>query len=173
MKKIVKRSLIVAGVLAGVLVIAAAGYRFMFTQGIIDPFEINSPNLKSKVLIAAQGTAFKHALVSGITEKLKQQPVYIKVIDVTSLPAVKEEEWNAVVLISTCQSAKLQAETMAYLNQAAALGKHLVLITSGSGDWKPQEARFDSISSASKTAKVDPLVTDMLRQIEDILKKTS
>jgi hypothetical protein len=140
MKKGIKITLIVAGVLVGLCGIVAIGYRVMFTQGVATSFEVNTPDLETKVLIATQGSNFKDGLVSGITEELKIQPVYMKVIDVTALPDIKEEQWNAVVVLSTCQSGALQAQTMTYLRQAKALEKHVVLITSGAGDWKPEEA---------------------------------
>jgi hypothetical protein len=173
MKKGVKITLIVIGVIVGLLVIAAVGYRVMFSQGVATSFEVNNPDLETKVLIATQGSNFKDALVSGIIEELKTKAVYIKVIDVTALSKRKEEEWNAVLVLSTCQSQTLQAETMAYLQQAKELEKHVVLITSGAGDWQPKEAPFDSISSASKMANVAPLVARIIKQLEGILEKTS
>ena len=173
MKKGVKITLIVGGVFVGLLVVAAVGYRVLFTQGVAASFEVNTPDLETKVLIATQGSNFKEGLVSGIIEELKIKPVYMKIIDVTALPDIKEEEWDAVVVLSTCQSGTLQAETMAYLQQANALEKHIVMITSGAGDWKPEGARFDSISSASKAANVAPLVARIIEQLEGILEKTS
>ncbi len=173
MKKGIKITLIIAGVLVGVCAIAAVGYRLIFTQGVATSFEVNTPDLETKVLIATQESNFKEGLVSGITEELKAKPVYMKIIDVTTLPTINEEEWNAVVVLSTCQSGILQAETLAYLQQANALEKHVVLITSGSGDWKPEEVSFDSISSASKTTNVAPLVARIVKQLEGILEKTT
>lgn len=173
MKKSVKITVIIVGVIVGLLAIVAVGYKVLFSQGVAPSFEVNTPDLETKVLIATQGSNFKDALVSGIVEKLKTKAVYMKVIDVTELSNMNEKEWNAVVVLSTCQSQSLQAEAMVYLQQVNALEKHVVLITSGAGDWKPQEVSFDSISAASKTANVAPLVARIITQIEGILEKTS
>ena len=112
MKKGVKITLIAVGVIVGLLIITAVGYKVMFSQGIATSFEVNDPDMETKVLIATQGSGFKDALVAGITGELKTKPVYIKVIDVTDLSNMKEEEWNAVLVFSTCQSQTLpQADT--------------------------------------------------------------
>ena len=169
MKKASKIGLIVAGSIVGLLIIAAVGYRLMFSQGVVESFEVNSPDLKTKVLIATQGSGFKDALVSGIIEDLKKKSAYIKVVDVTTLSDVKEDEWNVVVLISTCQSAKLQPDTVAYLDQAKDLDKTILLITSGSGTWKPEDSPIDCISSASRKANVDSLVVNILNRLNTIL----
>jgi hypothetical protein len=173
MKKGAKITLIVVGVLVGLCVVVAIGYRLMFVQGVATSFEVNTPDLDTKVLIATQRSNFKDGLVTGITEELKRQPVYIKVIDVTALPDMQEEEWNAVIVLSTCQSGELQVQTMTYLQQANALEKHVVLITSGSGTWKPEDVFWDSISSASKTAEIPPLVVRIITQIEEIVGRSS
>jgi hypothetical protein len=169
MKKATKIGLIVVGSIVGVLIIAAVGYRLIFSQGVAESFEVNSSDLDTKVLIATQESDFKDALVSGIIEDLEKKPTYIKVVDVTTLSDVKEDEWNVVMLISTCQSSKLQADTTAYLDQAQDLDKTILLITSGSGTWKPENAPIDSISSASRKVNVDSLVVNILNRLNTIL----
>ena len=100
---------------------------------------------------------------------MKQKPVYIKVIDATALSGVKEEDWNAVVLINTCEGGKLQPDVKNYLTQAKNLNKLVLLTTSGSGDWKPNDVAVDSISSASKKKNVPTLSADILARLEKIL----
>jgi hypothetical protein len=165
MKKATKIGLIVVASVVGLLIIAAVGYRLIFSQGVVESFEVNSSDLDTKVLIATQGSGFKDALVSGIIEDLKKKPIYIKVVDVTTLSDVKEDDWNVVVLISTCQSATLQPDTATYLDQAKDLDKTILLITSGSGTWKPENSPLDSISSASKKANVDSLIVNILNRL--------
>ena len=167
--KALKIGLIVVGSIVGLLVIAVVGYKFLFSQGVVESFEVNDPALTPKVLIASQGSGFKNALVSGIIEDLKQKPIYIKVVDVSALPEVKEDEWNALVLINTCQSSRLQPDVEEYLSQTQKPDHLVLLTTSGSGNWKPEKSPVDSISSASKKKNVDSLVADILKRVETIL----
>ena len=169
MKKALKIGVIIVGSLIGLLIIVAVGYKLIFSQGVATSFEVNSPDLKTKVLIATQGSGFKDALVAGISEELKKKPTYINVVDVSALSDVKEDEWNVVVLVSTCQSDTLQADTAAYLSRIKDPDKTILLITSGSGTWKPENSPIDSISSASRKANVDSLVANILNRLNAIL----
>ena len=169
--KVVKIGLIVIGSIVGLLIIAAVGYRFLFSQGIAESFEVNSPELTIKVLIASQGSGFKDALVSGIIEDLEKKPIYMNVVDVSALPEIKEDEWNALVVINTCQSGILQPDVKDYLTRIKKPENVVLLTTSGSGNWKPEESPVDSISTASKKKNIGPLVAEILERVEMILGK--
>lgn len=161
--------LVVAGLLvAGAL--AAWIYRDVYSQKVAESFDINSPELDTRVLIATQGSSFKNALVSRITEVLGKKSVYINVIDVSALPEINEDDWQALVLITACQSDEMPAEVNAYLANTRALDRLVLLVTSGSGKWRPEGVRLDSISSASTKAQVGPLATEILRRLETLLK---
>ena len=167
--KALKIGLIVIASLVVVMFIFLVAYKILYSQGIAPSFEVNRPDLKQKVLIITQGSKFKDALVSHLIEQLKQKPVYIKVIDATALSGVKEEDWNAVVLINTCEMGKLQPDVKNYLTQAKNFNKVVLLTTSGSGDWKPKDVAVDSISSASKKEHVPSLSANILARLEKIL----
>lgn len=175
MKKFVILSIssFLIGCLVGLVIIVLVGYRLFFSQKIAESFEVNSPELATKVLVATQGSSFKNALVAGITEDLGKKQVYIKVIDVSALPEINEAEWHALVLVNTCQGGKMQADAKDYLARAKELEKIILLITSGSGSWKPEDSPVDSISSASRKKQVQPLVTEILKRLDGILENVS
>ncbi|PIE32178.1 hypothetical protein CSA56_16350 [candidate division KSB3 bacterium] len=75
-------------------------YQRVSSQGIAQTFEINDSHHGRKLLIATQKSTFKEALVAEITQELKGHPVYIKVIDITTLPATREADWNTIVVIN-------------------------------------------------------------------------
>jgi hypothetical protein len=167
--KIVKRGLIVAGSLLVLAAIGSLGYKLICSQGIAEAFEVNSPELETKVLIATQGSAFKNALVASVTEELGKKPVYIQVIDVTALPGMIEDEWSALLIINTCESSEMQKDAQNYLSQLKALEKVVLLTTSGSGSWAPEGFAIDSISSASRKGKVQALAAEILQRLDQIL----
>lgn len=45
----------------------------------------------------------------------------------------------------------------------------VLLTTSGSGTWTPEELTVDSISSASRKHKIQPVVTEILKRLDKIL----
>jgi hypothetical protein len=121
------------------------------------------------VLIASQGSGFKDVLVSGIIENLEKKPIYIKVVDVSALAEIKGDEWNALVLINTCQSSSLQPDVKDYLSRTKKPEHVVLLTTSGSGNWKPEKSPVDSISSASKKENIGLLVAEILKRLNQIL----
>jgi hypothetical protein len=161
--------LIVVGlVVIGALV--ARGYRDFYSQKVAESFDVNSPELDTRVLIVTQGSSFKNALVSRITEELGKKSIYVNVIDVSALPEINEDDWHALVLITACQSDEMPAEVNAYLASTCASDRLTLLVTSGFGKWQPEGVRLDSISSASKKSQVEPLATEILTRVERILR---
>jgi hypothetical protein len=152
-------------------IIAFGIYLLVNLQGVIEPFEVNSPDARHKVLIASQGSRFKNMLVSGLVGRFKASPTYIRVVDVTSLSEVSEADWNAVVLIHTTQGSQMQPDARKYLGQARDLDKIILVTTSGSGKWRTKEFDIDTLTSASRKAKVGPLVNTITHRLEAILRK--
>ena len=169
MKKSTKIMIIAA--IPAVPIIAFGIYLLVNLQGVIEPFEVNSPDAKHKVLIASQGSRFKNMLVSGLVDRIKDTPTYIRVIDVTSLSVVNEGDWNAVVLIHTTQGSRMQPDAREYLGRAKELGKIILVTTSGSGKWRTEEFDIDTLTSASRKAKVGLLINTITHRLEAILRK--
>jgi hypothetical protein len=169
MKKSTK--IMIIAVIPAVPIIAFGIYLVVNLQGVIEPFEVNSPDAKHKVLIASQGSRFKNMLVSGLVDRIKDTPTYIRVIDVTSLSEVSEADWNAVVLIHTTQGGRMQPDAREYLGRAKELDKVILVSTSGSGKWRTEEFDIDTLTSASRKAKVGPLTNTVTHRLEAILRK--
>ena len=168
MKKSTK--IVIIAAIPAVPIIAFGIYLLVNLQGVIEPFEINSPDAIHKVLIASQGSRFKNMLVPGLVEGIKGSPTYIRVIDVTSLSEVDEADWNAVVLIHTTQGG-MQPDARRYLGRAKELDKVTLVTTSGSGKWRTEEFDIDTLTSASRKAEVGLLVNTITHRLKAILRK--
>ena len=171
--KTLKITLIVISSIVVVLLIAFGIYLLMNRQGVIEPFEVNSPALGQKVLIASQGSDFKNAVVESLTQYLREKPVYVNVIDVTALAKVVEDEWDAVVLIHTTERWKLQPDVKAYLDRSEDLSKVVLLTTSGSGKWKTKDFKVDVITSASKMSEINSVLKKIISRLNVILGKVN
>jgi len=142
-------------------------YKFHYSMDVAESFEINTPDLKHRVLIATQGSEFKDTVVAGIVDYLKQRHAYIKVIDVAALPQVNEDKWNAVVVIHTWENWKPQADAKAYLERVKDLNKVIVLTTSGNGDYKIEGV--NAITSASVMTDIPSHILDIKARLDSIL----
>lgn len=166
MARLRKTFLTAAAVVVAALAFAT-WYRFQYSMEAARSFEVNDPASQQRVLIATQGSAFKDAVMSGVVAHLKARPAYVKVIDVSELPEVKEDDWSAIVLLHTWEMSKPQADAKAFVERARDTGKIVVLSTSGAGDQKMQGV--DAISSASVMADAADRVTKITARVDAIL----
>lgn len=134
---------------------------------IVESFEVNTPELKNRVLIATQGSEFKDAVVVGIVDHLKKRDAYIKVVDVAVLQQVNHDKWNAVVIIHTWENWKPQADAKAYLERVKDLKKIIVLTTSGNGGHKIEGVH--AITSASEINDIPSYILNMNARLDAIL----
>ena len=167
--KTLKLILKILGALIVLLLCSFIVYCLIYSQEVIEPFEVNSPDLETKVLVASQGSDFKHVLLKELTERIDKKDIYIKVIDVTTLSGIKEESWDAIILINTIEWYRLHKDVRIFLNSAQDTDKIIMLATSGDGDMKPKVCRIDTITSASKLNKADEKLKIILSKLESIL----
>lgn len=166
--KILKISLIVIGILVLLIVFSLVSVKLFFTQGVIDEFEINSPEAGYNILIASQKSNFKNSLVERLVDDLNSDSTYIKVIDVTELSGINDKDWNAMILINTCEAGMMQKDVIRFLSQTAYKDRIILLTTSGSGVWKPADSPVDTFSSASKKESIDSSLDYIKKRIEQI-----
>ncbi len=149
------------------LVACMSWYRVHYSMHPARAFEINSPAANSKVLIATQRSDFKDSIVSGVVAHLREHQAYVKVVDVSALPSVRETDWNAIVLIHTWQMEKPQPDAKKFIDRTKNLRKVIVLTTSGAGTRKMEGV--DAISSASDMIDVPKRVAEVDKRIDAVL----
>jgi hypothetical protein len=162
-----KKTLLVTAGILGVVFGFLTWYRAHYSMVPAHAFEVNSPASEPRVLIATQGSAFKDALVAGVVEHLKERSAYVKVIDLSGLPAVNDKDWSAVVVLHTWQMGKPPGEAKAFIDRARPSGKVVILSTSGAGDFKIEGV--DAISAASKMSDVPARVAQITGRVDAIL----
>lgn len=167
--KVLKIILISLGSLIALVVLLNVIFFFGMTQKPAKPFEVNSPNLDKKILIATQGSNFKKSLVSNIIENIKEKSVYIKVIDVGTLPEIQKDRWNAVVIINSIQMGKFAKGVDEFLSKTDD-NDNMILLNLGSATNEALEKySIDTISSASKKDNIDNLSKKILEKINPFL----
>lgn len=142
-------------------------YKAYYSMGVADSYEVNSPKLKHKILVATQGSEFKRSIVSGIIEHLKQRPSYLKIIDVSALSQVNENDWDALVILHTWENWQPQADAKAFLEGVKDSNKVIVLTTSGNGTYKMEGV--DAITSASVKENVPSRILEVTKRLDLIL----
>jgi hypothetical protein len=131
--------------------------------------EAGDPWAGNKVLIATQRSEFKEAVVSRVVEDLRADLCYVKVIDLKALKDEPATEYDAVVVVNTCKAWSLTRGASRFVKNFEDKEKVVLLTTAGGGDWMPKSAGVDSITSASKSQKVDPLADEIVGRVRKIL----
>ena len=149
------------------LILFAFWYKWQYSMDRAESFEVNSSELHNKVLIASQGSDFKMNLVSSIVDDLRDREVYIKVIDVADLKNVKEETWNAIVIIHTWEYNQPQKDASNFIDGAINPENLIIIGTSGSGDLRIKG--IDGMSSASMMSEIKGTTEFVLSKIEEKL----
>ncbi len=152
--KVLKKVLIVLSSLIILAVIAFGIYLLINIQDVAESFEVGSPGMSKKILIASQGSKYKNLMVDNLTSRLKGEDVYISVIDISGLNEINQEDWDAQIIIHTTEAWKLPEPVKKYLEKINNPDEVILLITSGNGVWKPEDCKVDILTSASKVADI-------------------
>ncbi|MEJ2355129.1 MAG: hypothetical protein P8Y62_04410 [candidate division WOR-3 bacterium] len=166
--KIFKRVLMVIGALIVLFVIVFGIYLLMHRQSVAEPFEVGSPDMGRKILIATQGSEYKDLMVDTLTARLEGEDVYISVIDISGLKEINQEDWDAEIIIHTTEGWKLPDPVKEYLGRMENPDEVILLITSGDGNWKPEDCKVDIITSASKYSDIPMKANIIENKIESL-----
>lgn len=162
-----KKVLLSITALALVLFAFLSWYKFHYSMKPVEAFAVNNPGLAQHVLIATQGSAYKDAIVAGLVADLRTRPVYIRVIDVSGLSEVREQDWDVIVVLHNWENWKPQPDAAAFINRVADKNKLIVVSTSGDGDMKIEGV--DAITSASRLSDVPAHLALIQKRINALL----
>lgn len=143
-------------------------YKNANSMEIAEPFEVNSPLLEQKILIATQGSKFKDKVVDGLVERLRDHSLYLKVIDVSSLPDIEEDDFIAIVLLHNWELQKPPEAIEQFLKESKNNKKIVVLATSGGSDTSREGV--DVISGESIMGEAPERVDQLMSKLELLLK---
>lgn len=147
----------------------ALWYKYEYAMEISEEYAINNQELELKLLIATQGSEFKDAVVGKIINEYKIDSVFIKVIDVSSLPKIIAQDYTAIVLIHTWENWQPPKAIEDFVNDTMVdKNKLIVLTTSGEGSYKMDEV--DAITGESKLENVTSFADIIIKRLESLLK---
>lgn len=134
------------------------------------PFEVNDPDLKTKVLIASQGSPFKDSLVHGILKYYQKDSIYFKVIDVYTLFTVPINKWDALIVINSWEYGSPPRNLKRYIKEYPnELDKLIILSTVGSSNIALED--IDVISGESIIEKVPDYTNIVVNRLNKIIQK--
>jgi len=166
---VLKKVLIVLGSLIILAVITSGVYLLIHRQGVADSFEVGAAGMNKKILIASQGSKYKNLMIDTLTSRLKGEDVYISVIDISGLNEIDQEDWDAQIIIHTTEGYRVPEPVKEYLGRIENPDEVMLLITSGSGKWKPEDCKVDILTSASKVTDITGLANSIVDKVSSLL----
>ena len=110
-------------------------YRNNYSMDAVMTYSVYSQTFDKKLLIATQGSTFKDSLVQNVVRYYENDSVFIKVIDVSTLPAVNPTDFNATLILHTWEYGKAPKGVVAFVEKNREhLEKVGVFATSGEGN---------------------------------------
>lgn len=163
-----KKALLIGLFLLIGLIVLSFWYSITFSMDVVPTYEVNEPSLEKKLLIATQGSDFKNAITSAVVERYKQDAVYIRVVDVTSLDTIDPKPFTAILIIHTWEYWKPPKTVSTFRERAKEYHNKMVyLSTSGDGNYKI--AGVDAISGESILANAPLFVDKINHKLSTIL----
>jgi len=154
--------------LGAIILIFAIWYKYEFTMEVAQEFEVNSSDLKHKLVIATQGSTFKNEITKGIINYYEKDSVFVKVIDITSLADIDPAESSAIVLIHTWEHFQPPKDAETFINRTKDInGKIIVLTTSENGNFKMRGV--DAITGESILENTNAYVNQITKRVDSIL----
>lgn len=160
--------IVVVSLIVLFVIVFGIHYALINRQGVAQPFEVGTADMDKKVLIATQGSNFKNVMVDTLTSRLKGEDVYIRVIDISGLNEVNQEDWDAEIIIHTTEAFKLPESVKEYLDRIENPDEVMLLITSGSGKWRPEDYKVDILTSASRVEDIAKLADSIMIKVNSL-----
>jgi len=168
---ILKKILIGIGALIVLFVVVFGIYLLIHVQDVAEPLEVGSPDMNKKVLIATQGSKYKNLMVDTLIARLKAEDIYISVIDISNLSEINQEDWDAEIIIHTTEGWKVPEPVKEFLDRIEKPDVVMLLITSGNGEWKPEDCKVDILTSASKVADISEKANSIEEKVNSLFEE--
>ncbi len=168
MKRFGKIMLIIVSVVI-ILLLWATWYTYEYAMEEAKAFEVNTPALEQKLLIATQGSEFKDAITNSIVNHYKSDSIFIKVIDVSSLVEIQPEDYTAIILLHTWENWKAPFVVKQFVDRTSDHSdKMIILTTSGEGTYRISGV-VDAITGESNLEEAPDFANKIITRLEPLL----
>ena len=147
----------------GLFIVFAIWYKLTYSMDQVEPYSLNSEVFETKLLIASQGSTFKNALVTRITDHYKEDSIFIQVVDVSGLPKISASDYTAILIIHTWEYDKPPEAVTEFVENSSNPSQFVVLSTSGEGG-----NTIDGVDGISGESVVDDVPDYSMRVISKL-----
>lgn len=127
----------------------------------------------AQILIAAEKSEFKDAVVEKITKDAEEKELSAKVIELKQLPDESVDAYEAVVIVNTVWAWRLRGDAKKFLKDLTEeqRGKVILVSTAADESWETKQEGVHAITSASKMNNVDKVSGFVVEKLAEMLEK--
>lgn len=130
-----------------------------------------NPDGDQKIILASvRGSDFKERIIQTLAEKYKDD-YSVVVINLDEYQQIADKSYDVIVLMDENQAGMRFSGKVKKIADKLDKEKTILFVTAGDPDWELDHKGYDTVSSASKTEKVDEVVQELSEKIEAILEK--
>ncbi len=151
-----------------ILMLIATWYKLEFSMDLSEEYQLNSHDQTRSLIIATQGSDFKNSISTAVVDQYKQDSIFIKVMDISSLSEVEPQKPTAILVIHTWENWKPPIDIKEFIERSSNyMDKIVVLTTSGEGSYKMEN--IDAITGESEMANVDFYIKQIIEKLDPML----
>lgn len=155
--------------LLAIFLLFALWYKNEYSMEMAQAYEVNSPNLEKKLLLATQGSEFKNTVTQAIVDYYKSDSVFIKIIDVSALKEISPADYDAIMVMHTWEYEKPPTAVTTFIERTSSSQHNIVVVTtSGPGTSKMEEV--DAITGESILDDAPQIVDNIIYRLNPLLK---
>lgn len=156
--------------IVSMLLLFWVSYVLKFSMGTSEEYEVTVSENAPSILIATQQSEYKDEVTKKVVDYFKQYDLNIKVIDISNLGKINEEDYTSIAVIHTWEYSKPPQEVKNFIQIVKDKDKVFTLSTSGDGNYRSEEV--DGISAASRMLSSESDSESIINWIESRLKPT-
>lgn len=113
----------------------AVWYKNKYSMDTVEAHSVYAQEFDKRLLIATQGSTFKDSLMQNVVRYYENDSVFIKIIDVSSLPTIDPADFNATLILHTWEYGRAPESVEVFVEKNRDhLEKMVVFATSGDGN---------------------------------------
>ena len=156
--------------IVAMLLLFWVSYVLKFSMGTSEEYEVTVSENAPSILIATQQSEYKDEVTKKVVDYFKHYDLNIKVIDISNLGKINEEDYTSIAVIHTWEYSKPPQEVKNFIQIVKDKDKVFTLSTSGDGNYRSEEV--DGISAASRMLSSESDSESIINWIKSRLKPT-
>ena len=161
--------LLIITLLIGLVLLLLYWYKQTNSVETTHSYEVNSPTLDRKLLIATQGSPFKDSVTAVVSKHYKSAPIFVKVIDVAALANTNAADFDAILLIYRWEARAPPETVQSFMEKNSKLKNKIVILTT-SWNGLEKEKNVDAITGASIVNDVPIFTHKIIKRLDQLLK---